>query len=109
MAEYSAEQCVFIDESAANEHTAHSRVGWLPRGTAYRVRYPGKRSKRWSILPALGINGYIDYEVYHGSYNKEKFLNFIDRLLTKMNPFGPGIPRCVLVMDNAPIHSGPEL
>jgi transposase len=108
--EYEPEQCVFVDESAANEHTAHSRRGWSPRGTACRVKYAGRRSRRWSILPALGLNGYIDYDLYHGSYNKERFLNFIERLLaTKMNAYGPGVPRSVLIMDNAPIHSGPEL
>ena len=107
--EYEAEQVVFVDESAANEHTAHSRYGWSPRGTACRVRYPGKRSRRWSILPALGLNGYIDYEIFHGSYNKERFMAFIDRLMSKMNAFAPGVPRSVLIMDNAPIHSGPEL
>ena len=108
--EYEPEQVVYVDESAANEHTAHSRYGWSPRGTACRVRYAGRRSRRWSILPAMGLNGYVDYDLYHGSYNKERFLNFIERLLaTKMNAFGPGVPRSVLVCDNAPIHAGPEL
>jgi transposase len=108
--EYEPEQCVFYDESAVNEHTAHSRYGWSPRGIACRVRYAGRRSKRWSILSAPGLNGYVDYDLYHGSYNKERFLNFIQRLLaTKMNAFGPGDPRSVLIIDNAPIHSGPEL
>jgi transposase len=109
ISDFTPAQCVYVDESAANEHTAHTRMGFSPRGSACRVRYPGRRSKRWSILPALGLNGYIDYEVFHGSYNKERFLLFISRLLLKMNPYGDGVPRCVLVMDNAPIHAGPEL
>ena len=88
-----------MDESAANEHTAHSRYGWSPRGTACRVWYAGRRLRRWSILPALGLNGYIDYDLYHGSYNKERFLNFVERLLvTKMNAYGPGVPRSVLIV-----------
>jgi hypothetical protein len=110
VSEYEPHQVVYIDESAANEHTAHLRYGWSPCGVVCRVKYPGKRSTRWSILPALGINGYLTWEVYHGLYNKERFLAFIKELLTnKMNAYGPGIPRSVLVMDNAPIHTGPEL
>ena len=60
------------------------------------------RSKRWSILPALGINGYLYYEIYQGSFNSERFNSFVRRLLTKMNPF-PG-PRSVLILDNAKVH-----
>src|ERR1700733_6777362 len=99
-----------MDKLATNEHTAYSQRGWSPRGTACWVKYAGRRLRRWSILPALGLNGYIDYDLYHGSYNKERFLSFIERLLaTKMIAYGPGVPRSVLIMDNAPIHSGPEL
>jgi transposase len=59
---------------------------------------------------ALGLYGFIDYDLYHGDYNKERFLSFIKRLLvTKMNAYGPGVPRSDLIMDNAPIHSGAEL
>jgi transposase len=107
MTEYSAAQLVVVDESAANERTGDRRWGWSERGNTCRVTGSGIRSTRWSILPAIGINGYLDYEIYHGSFNAERFNGFIQRLLTKMEPF-PG-PRSVLVMDNAPIHGSQEL
>jgi transposase len=58
----------------------------------------------------LGLNGYIDYDLYHGSYNIERFLSFIKQLLvTKMNTYSPRVPLSVLIIDNALINSGPEL
>ena len=102
VAEIRAEQAVFVDESAANEHTADRRRGWSPRGVPCRVSLPNGRSKRWSILPAIGLNGYLDYEIYHGSFDTDRFNDFIRRLLTKMNPY-PG-PRSVLIMDNCRCH-----
>jgi hypothetical protein len=34
---------------------------------------------------------------------------FINRLLSKMNSFAPSVPRSVLILNNAPIHSALEL
>jgi transposase len=107
VAEYPAQQLVFVDESAANERTKDRKSGWSPRGVPCRVKLPNGRSRRWSILPAIGINGYLEYEIYHGSFNADRFNNFIRKLLTKMTPY-PG-PRSVLVMDNASVHHTPEL
>jgi DDE superfamily endonuclease len=102
VAEILAEEAIFVDESAANERTKDRKRGWSPRGVPCRVTMPNGRSRRWSILPAIGINGYLDYEIYHGSFNSERFNNFIRRLLSKMNPY-PG-PRSVLIMDNCSAH-----
>ena len=53
-------------------------------------------------MPTIGINGYLDYEVFHGSFNLERFENFIQRLLQKMTTFLG--PRSMLVMDNVSAH-----
>ena len=100
--EYSAEQIVAIDESAANERTKDRKYGWSPKGMPCRVRLLSKRSKRWSILLALGIGGFLHYEIFHGSYNVDRFNDFIEHLLPKMTPYLG--PRSVLLMDNAQIH-----
>lgn len=102
---YTASQLVVVDESAANERTKDRRWGWSPKGLACRVDQSATRSSRWSILPAIGINGYLEYEIYHGSFNSERFENFVKRLLTKMNRFP--LPRSVLVMDNVATHHSP--
>lgn len=102
---YKASQLVVVDESAASERTRDRRWGWSERGVPCRSVQSGQRSSRWSILPAIGINGYLEYEIYHGSFNSERFENFVKKLLRKMNPF-PG-PRSVLVMDNVATHHSP--
>src|SRR5205814_8549914 len=67
----------------------------------------GKRSTRWSILPAMGINGYIDYEIIQGGFNTDKFNMFIRLLLRKMNLF-PGL-RLILILDNINSHLSENL
>src|SRR5438046_1987726 len=49
------------------------------------------------------IDGFITWEIEHGSLSQELFEDFIEKKLLPMcNPF-PGV--ClVIVMDNAPIH-----
>ena len=100
---YSAEQLVVVDESACNESNLDRRWGWSERGTAYRMtNAAASRSKSWSILPAIGINGYLEYEIYQGSFNRERFALFVRKVLKKMNPW-PAL-RSVLVMDNCTTH-----
>ncbi|OAG33765.1 hypothetical protein AYO21_12170 [Fonsecaea monophora] len=81
MTQYSVEQLVCLDESAANERTSDRKYGWSPRGVPCRVRAFNRRSIRWSILPALTIDGWLDYEIFQGSFNGERFLAFVERLL----------------------------
>jgi transposase len=107
LCQYKANQIVFVDESAANERTKDRRWGWSLRGLPCRVRQSSQRSTRWSILPAMGLNGYLDYDIIHGSFDSERFSFFIRQLLRKMTPF-PG-PRSVLVMDNCRTHHGDDI
>jgi hypothetical protein len=101
--DWDANQLVFIDESAANERSAHRKFGWAPTGATPVVYTSHNRSKRWSILPAYTADGFMVWDIVHGSYNKELFLDFIrDRVLPLCNPY-PG-PKSILIMDNAPIH-----
>ena len=105
---FTSDQLVFIDESASNERTADRRWGWSTRGDPCRVKQSCKRSKRWSILPAITINGYLAWEVYQDSFTTERFNRFIRQdLMPYMNAY-PG-PRSVLIMDNASIHHSEEL
>ena len=105
--EYTANQLIIVDESAVNERTRDRRWGWSPRGVVCRVAQDSPRSSRWSILPTIGINGYLEYEIFHGSFTSERFENFIMKLLGKMNRFP--LPRSVLVMDNVATHHSPHI
>jgi hypothetical protein len=106
--QFTSDQLVFIDESAANERTADRKYGWSPIGIECEAFSSIKRSERWSLLPALDANGYFTWLIYQGGITSSIFLDFIhDQVLPKCEPF-PG-KRSVLVMDNASIHHSQAL
>jgi transposase len=55
----------------------------------------------------MGLNGYLDYEITHGSFTIEKFNLFVRQLLLKLNTFLG--PRSVLILDNARAHHSVDL
>lgn len=57
---------------------------------------------RYSLLPAITVDGIIYSHIKVGGYNGEEFLEYLDGLAAQMNPY-PG-PRSVLVIDNCRIH-----
>lgn len=108
LTEFTHDQILFVDESAANERTMDRKYGWAPTGSPAQLVAPLKRSKKWSILPVYTSEGFIDYEIIHGSYNAVLFKNFlVERVFPNCTPF-PG-PRSVLIMDNARIHHDNEI
>jgi transposase len=72
------------------------------KGTPYRVVQTSKRSERWSILPAIKTNGYLDYDIFQGSINTDRFIFFIRQLLRKINKRPR--PRLILIIDNFGIY-----
>jgi transposase len=108
---WNPDQIVCVDESAANERTCDRKYGWAPIGIAPVEYIPVKRSKRWSILPAYTMDGFIAHEIFQGSYTAVRFNNFVrEQLLPRMSPFVPGGHELsVIVLDNARIHRNQEL
>lgn len=62
---------------------------------------------RYSVLPALSLDGIIALDIVPGSYNAKRFKRFIQGLLDQMNVF-PG-PRSVIVVDNCRIHKSRDI
>jgi len=62
---------------------------------------------RYSILPALSLDGILHLDVEGRSYTAMMFNDFVNGLLDNTNPF-PG-RNSVVVMDNASIHKSVEL
>ena len=62
---------------------------------------------RFSVLPALSRDGIIGLHITEGSFDSQKFEDFISDLLNQMSPY-PG-PNSVVVMDNCRIHKDPEI
>lgn len=62
---------------------------------------------RYSILPALTLDGMIHCKIHEGSFDSERFKIFIADLLEQMSPYPA--PHSVVVMDNCRIHKDPEI
>ena len=48
-----------------------------PIGAKVEVKELLKRTEKWSILPLYIIDGFISWEIKHGSYNAHSFNNFV--------------------------------
>src|SRR5579859_1261760 len=104
-----SEQMVFVDESAANKRTADRKWGWAPIGMPCIFEQALKRTKKWSLLPAYTVEGFLTLGIQRGSYHKEDFNDFIRYgVLPLMNPY-PHEQNSILVMDNARIHKSDVL
>ena len=103
---WSMDRLVFCDESASNEKTGWRKRGWSPRGLNCSDLMSTKRTKRWSVLPALTINGYLEGTlIYQGSVKESLFLYWLQ--YTVLPQLTPGYH--ILVMDNASIHTSTKV
>jgi hypothetical protein len=93
-------QLVFLDESAASPRTGDRKRGWaligLPCFDVQRLR----REKRWSVLPALTMHGYLqDPLIVQGSVTMALFEEWFEsKVLPQL------VPGMIVVMDNASCH-----
>ena len=121
---FTAEQLVFVDESACNWITTHRTCAWSPVGNCARRHNYFIHGKRWvpsgscvicchlsalrySILLALSLDGILHLAIQDWPYTAVEFNSFIEALLDNMNPFPQ--PNSVVIMDNASIRKSPEL
>lgn len=66
---------------------------------------------RYSVLPALSLEGTMHVSMIEGFFNTEKFNTFVCGLLPLMNHYDLETHpmHSVLVMDNCHIHKDPDL
>ena len=83
---------------------ARKKVFFLSSISCYSTNL--KTWYRYSVLPALSLDGILYVRIVNGSFNYDSFGEFIDGLLDQMNPF-PG-PNSVILMDNCRIHKQTE-
>lgn len=62
---------------------------------------------RYSLLPALSMDGMIYAKIVEGSFTAELFQEFISSLLDRMQPFPAA--NSVIVMDNTQIHKNQDI
>ena len=76
--DYHRNQFVFVDESACNQRSMDRKYGWSPVNTPAVGIQALKREKRWSLLPAYTIDGYLPgYLIHQGSVTKEMFIDWL--------------------------------
>ena len=104
---YPPETLVFVDEAACNRLTTNRKRGWAPIGKRARRHDYFVRGQRYSILPAISLNGVLHLDILSCSWTAEEFRSFVDVLLDKMNPYPQ--KNSVLVLDNASAHHFEDL
>ncbi|TFK58105.1 hypothetical protein BDN72DRAFT_745693, partial [Pluteus cervinus] len=62
---------------------------------------------RYSILPAISLDGVLHFMATEGAITGEDFTEFVTGLLDRMERWP--LPNSVLVMDNASIHKVPGI
>jgi transposase len=81
MAQYDPQQLVFIDEARVDDQTNVRKNGWAPLGQACVRRTSFLRGQKYSILPALSVDGIVALDIFEGSVNRESFLTFLQNHL----------------------------
>jgi hypothetical protein len=72
-----ANMLVFIDEAAKDRRTSARQYGRVSKGECCRIDKYFIRGIRYSILPALTLDGIIAYDIVEGSVDAERFLSFL--------------------------------
>ncbi|CAB4483505.1 unnamed protein product [Rhizophagus irregularis] len=74
---FQPEQLIFLDESAKDERTPCRQYGYSPQNKRAIKKVVYIRGTRYTILPAMSLDGIIALDIMQGSCNKERFFNFI--------------------------------
>jgi len=104
---YTPQQTVFVDESSFDRRTSIRNRAWALSGQRAIRKCFFVRGRRYSLLPALSLDGILHAKVVEGSFTAARFRDFIEGLLDHMQPFPNN--NSVIVMDNARIHKDPEI
>jgi hypothetical protein len=76
---HTADHLVAIDESACNERIGDRKYGWGPIGRSVELEYSLKRSKRWSLLPAMTVDGNLANHVLQGVITADFMVVFLQQ------------------------------
>jgi hypothetical protein len=72
-----AEYFVWLDESSVDDKTNQRNGGWAPLGRPCVHRATFIRGQRYSVLPVFPCDGIISLDIFEGSVNKERFIQFL--------------------------------
>ena len=75
--EYKPEQLIFMDEASKDERTLSRGYGYSLKNTFATKKNVFVRGVRYTILPALSLQGIIAVDIMEGSCTKERFKEFV--------------------------------
>ena len=81
MAEWSAEQVVFLDESGVNAHSGERAPDGILKGQIIPYQVPFTKRCNFNIFPLMTVDGYIAYCVYPGTVNGDTFNEYVETQL----------------------------
>jgi len=94
-ANFSCDQLVFTDESSKDGRTLYRRSGRALHGKRPTEVAPLEWGERWSILPALTIDGYAAIRIVEGSVDGAEFYDFIVNEVVSLSPQSHGACWCL--------------
>jgi len=103
LSQWTADQLVFLDKSAANERTKDRKYEWAPVDVKATLFTFHRRSECWSILSAYAVKGYIAWRVIQSFFTSALFNAFVKKKVLPLCTSFSG-SWSVLVLDNASIH-----
>ena len=74
---YTPNQLIFIDESAKDKRSLSRLYGYSPRNIRACKKVVFVRGKRYTILPALTLDGFVAVDIFEGACDKKKFVDFV--------------------------------
>ncbi len=102
---FSVDQIVWLDETGCDNRDHIRNLGYAMRGIRPVCKRLLHRGQRISAVAAMCSEGVIALELGEGTYNGDRFLEFITGILIpEMLQFDGSSPRSVLVLDNCSIH-----
>jgi len=75
--EYRPEQLIFLDETAKDERSLSRTYGYSFKNQKVIQKVVFLRGVRYTILPALTLDGFIACDIMKGSCSQERFCTFI--------------------------------
>jgi hypothetical protein len=86
MGQYDSPQLVFMDETSKDDRTYSRVYGRAPVNEGAIEPTPFIPGTRYSLLPAMSVDGIIVADVVEGSYNRDRFTRFLEEDLVGLYP-----------------------
>ena len=102
---FTADNLVFLDKSIFNKKTGWRHWGWGPISEEIQYKADVRRGPTWSILAAMGLDGYLPCTgIQEGYFKREEFLYWLFNNLLPALTEKYGHCTLVIILDNNSVH-----